>query len=126
LRTRNRAVLGIATGKSRKGVMHLFDRHGFHGWFATVQTSDTNPSKPHPQMVLEALAETGAEPHEAIVIGDTSYDIEMARAAGVGAIGVTWGNHPPGELEHAGAHHIINEFSELDEQLERLWEAMAR
>ncbi len=122
LRDRTDVVLGIATGKSRKGVAHLFERHGFEGWFATIQTSDTNPSKPHPGMVTQAMAETGAEPHQAIVIGDTSYDIEMARSAGAGAIGVTWGNHPRAELERAGAHYIISEFRELEEQLLALWE----
>ena len=125
LRAQEDVVLGIATGKSRRGVAHLLEKHGFDGWFATIQTSDTNPSKPHPSMVTEALAETGVEPRGAIVIGDTSFDIEMAREAGVGAIGVSWGNHPRTELERAGAHHIVNDFNELEARLEVLWEDRA-
>lgn len=101
---REEVVLGIATGKSRKGVARLLDREGWHGHFVTIQTADDNPSKPHPEMILRAMAETGAEPDATLMIGDTSYDIEMARAAGVHAVGVTWGYHAPERLTGAGAH----------------------
>lgn len=59
LRARDDVALGIATGKSRRGVAHLIERHGYEGWFATIQTSDDHPSKPHPSMIVTALAETG-------------------------------------------------------------------
>ncbi len=101
---REEVVLGIATGKSRKGVARLLDREGWHGHFVTIQTADDNPSKPHPEMILRAMAETGAAPDATLMIGDTSYDIEMARAAGVHAVGVTWGYHAPERLTGAGAH----------------------
>ena len=126
LRARDDVVLGIATGKSRRGVTHLIDKHGYDGWFATIQTSDGHPSKPHPSMIVTALAETGVPPAAAIMIGDTSFDIEMARAAGVGAVGVAWGNHAASELERAGAHTIANDFNELEEQLESLWQERMR
>ena len=126
LRARGDVTLGIATGKSRRGVAHLIEKHGWEGWFATVQTSDDHPSKPHPSMVVTALAETGLEPKAAIMIGDTSFDIEMARAAGVGAAGVAWGNHKPVELTKAGAHSIANDFNELERQLESLWQERTR
>jgi phosphoglycolate phosphatase len=122
LRNRDDVVLGIATGKSRRGAAHLIEKHGYEGWFATVQTSDDHPSKPHPSMIVTALAETGLAPSAAIMIGDTSYDIAMARAAGVGAAGVAWGNHPPDELTKAGAHSISNDFNELSQHLEQLWQ----
>jgi phosphoglycolate phosphatase len=122
LHARDDVLLGIATGKSRRGVAHLIEKHGYEGWFATVQTSDDHPSKPHPSMIVTALAETGLEASAAIMIGDTSYDIAMARAAGVGAAGVTWGNHPPIELTKAGAHSISNDFKELSLHLEQLWQ----
>jgi phosphoglycolate phosphatase len=122
LHARGDVLLGIATGKSRRGVAHLVEKHGFEGWFATVQTSDDHPSKPDPSMIVAALAETGLPPSAAIMIGDTSYDIAMARAAGTGAIGVGWGNHPPGELRKAGAHTISNDFKELERDLESLWQ----
>lgn len=122
LRARDDVLLGIATGKSRRGVDHLVEKHGFEGWFVTIQTSDNNPSKPHPSMLVTALAETGLEASAAIMIGDTSYDIAMARAAGVGAAGVSWGNHDPAELVKAGAHTISNDFNELEQHLQSLWQ----
>lgn len=115
-------TLGIATGKSRRGVAHLLAAKGLEGWFATIQTSDDHPSKPHPSMIVAALAETGSEPHQAIMIGDTSFDMAMARHAGVGAAGVAWGNHPLAELQQAGAHSIAHDFNELRAHLESLWE----
>jgi len=101
---RDDVLLGIATGKSRKGVSRLLDREGWQGRFVTIQTADDNPSKPHPEMILRAMAETGAEPAGTLMIGDTTYDIEMGLAAGVQALGVTWGYHAPERLIGAGAH----------------------
>lgn len=122
LRARDDVLLGIATGKSRRGVAHLIEKHGYQGWFVTVQTSDDHPSKPHPSMIVTALAETGLGPSAAIMIGDTSYDIAMARTAGIGAAGVSWGNHPAAELTKAGAHNISNDFNQLECNLELLWQ----
>lgn len=122
LRARGDVALGIATGKSRRGVAHLIEKHGYDGWFATIQTSDDHPSKPHPSMVTTALNETAADAAKAIMIGDTSYDIAMARAAGVWAAGVSWGNHAPDALVAAGAHTIANDFNELERQLDSLWQ----
>ena len=122
LRARGDVLLGIATGKSRRGMEHLFDTHRLTGWFSTVQTSDDHPSKPHPSMVAAALAETGVDPARAVVIGDTSFDMEMARAGGVGAIGVTWGNHLPDELQRSGAQLIVNNFNELQRGLDSMWQ----
>ena len=122
LRARGDTALGIATGKSRRGVAHLIEKHGWEGWFATVQTSDDHPSKPHPSMITMALNETATAATQTIMIGDTSYDIAMARAAGVWAAGVAWGNHPPVELTKAGAHSIANNFKELERQLDSLWQ----
>jgi phosphoglycolate phosphatase len=121
LRSRGDVLLGIASGKSRRGIDHLVEKHGWQGWFVTIQTSDAHPSKPHPSMVLSALAETGIEASDAMVIGDTSFDMEMARAAGAGAIAVSWGNHPVDVLRAANADAIISEFNELVPTLDRLW-----
>jgi phosphoglycolate phosphatase len=106
--------LGIATGKSRRGVARLVGHFGWDGLFSTVQTADDAPSKPHPGMVLQALAETGVEPGAAMLVGDTTFDIEMARAAGVRAVGVAWGYHPPASLIEAGAERILGHFDELE------------
>lgn len=126
LRARDDVVLGLATGKSRRGVAHLIEKHGFEGWFATVQTADDHPSKPHPSMIVAAMAETGLDPAAVLMIGDTSFDMAMARAAGAGAAGVAWGNHPAVELERAGAHMIARDFNELQAQLESLWQERMR
>lgn len=118
-------VLGIATGKSKRGVDRLIEREGWHGHFVTIQTADDHPSKPHPSMVLTAMVETGAEPHETIMIGDTTYDIQMALAAKVGALGVTWGYHPRDELADVGAHLIIDDYSEMPGALDRIFEQLS-
>jgi len=114
-------VLGIATGKSRRGLDHVLEGHGIAGWFDTVQVADDHPSKPHPAMIAAALAETGTRPERAVMVGDTSYDMEMARAAGVGALGVTWGYHPPAALSDAGAARLIDGFGALVPELRAIW-----
>jgi phosphoglycolate phosphatase len=107
-------LLGIATGKSRRGVAHLLDRHAWHSVFATIQTADDAPSKPHPAMILQAMEEVGAAPHDTVMIGDSSYDMEMACAAGVLPIGVSWGFQPVAALKEAGARRIVHSYADLD------------
>lgn len=113
-------LLGVATGKSRRGLLSVLEHHGLHDHFITLQTADDAPSKPHPGMVLRALEETGAKPEQAILIGDTTYDILMAKAAGVSSLGVGWGYHPPELLRNAGAAAMIEGSHELIPAL-RLW-----
>jgi phosphoglycolate phosphatase len=114
-------LLGIATGKSQRGVRAVLGRHGLAERFATIQTSDDAPSKPHPGMVLAAMRETGVAPQDTVVVGDTVFDLEMARAAGAGAIGVAWGYHPASALREAGAHAMIDAFAELVPALDHWW-----
>jgi phosphoglycolate phosphatase len=114
-------VLGIATGKSQRGVRMVLGHHGLLQHFSTIKTADDAPSKPHPGMVLEAMREADASADDTIVIGDTTYDMEMARAAGAGAIGVSWGYHPVADLHAAGAHAVIETFSSLLPALDELW-----
>jgi phosphoglycolate phosphatase len=106
-------LLGVATGKSRRGLDAVLDHHGLRPLFVTLQTADDNPSKPHPAMLERAMAETGSRPAETAFVGDTTFDVEMALAAGVRAIGVAWGYHPPGELADAGAERVLDSFTEL-------------
>ncbi|MGD9671207.1 MAG: HAD-IA family hydrolase [Hyphomicrobiaceae bacterium] len=106
-------VLGIATGKSRRGVDAVIEREKLHGMFETIQTADHHPSKPHPSMVLQAMTDTGARPEHTVVIGDTTYDMLMALNARAKAIGVTWGYHPRTALDACGAHALVNCYSEL-------------
>lgn len=118
-----RTFLGIATGKSRRGLDHLFDLHGFGPIFHTVQVADDHPSKPHPSMIEACLRETGVDSSQAVIIGDTSYDMEMGRAAGIHGIGVNWGYHPAAELSEAGARTILEDFAGLAPALDQIWEA---
>jgi phosphoglycolate phosphatase len=99
-------LLAVATGKSDRGLRHCLESHGIHARFASLQTADRHPSKPHPSMALAAIAESGAQPETSVVIGDTNYDIGMALAAGTGAIGAAWGYHERDELMAAGAHGV--------------------
>ncbi len=112
-------VLGVATGKALRGLEAVLARHGLARHFTTLQTADRHPSKPHPSMLLAAMAETGFGPSETVFVGDTTYDVEMARAAGVLPVGVRWGNHPPGELEAAGAALVLDRFDQLLEIVSR-------
>ncbi|MEQ1687357.1 MAG: HAD-IA family hydrolase [Sphingopyxis sp.] len=99
--------LGIATGKSQRGLVRLLDAHGILDRFVTLQTADHHASKPDPAMALAAMAQTLTAPACTVVIGDTAFDMMMARGAGAHALGVGWGYHPPAELHAAGAHAIV-------------------
>jgi phosphoglycolate phosphatase len=109
--------LGVATGKSDRGLTGCLASHAILDLFATLQTADRHPSKPHPSMLETAMAEAGAQPAQTVMIGDTAYDIEMARAAGCRAIGVAWGYHAPEELLAAGAEGVARTAAELGEML---------
>lgn len=106
-------LLGIATGKARRGLNVTLGMHNLAGRFATLQTADVAAGKPHPEMILRAMAETGADENQTVMVGDTTFDIAMARNAGVHAVGVDWGYHHRDELRDAGAHRIIENFSDL-------------
>jgi phosphoglycolate phosphatase len=96
-------LLAVATGKSDRGLRHCLESHGIHARFVSLQTADRHPSKPHPSMVEQAIADAGAAPDTSIVVGDTSFDMAMAVAAGAMGIGAGWGYHQAQELIEAGA-----------------------
>ena len=109
--------LGVATGMSDRGLTHCLETNGLTDMFVTLQTADRHPSKPHPSMLETALFEAAADPADAVMIGDTAYDMEMASAAGVRAIGVSWGYHAPVELAAAGAEFVAASPAELKEYI---------
>jgi phosphoglycolate phosphatase len=113
-------LMSIATGKARRGLDHMLDSHGLRRLFVGTQTADDAPSKPHPGMVLNCLAATGVDAHRAVVVGDTEYDMAMARAAGARAVGVGWGYHGVDRLRWGGAETIVDDFTALDAVLERV------
>ena len=121
LAQRDDVVLGVATGKSQRGVRMVLGHHGLLDHFITIKTADDAPSKPHPGMVIEAMREAGAEAADTVVVGDTVYDIAMARAAGASAVGVTWGYHRATALTEAGAFVVIDEFANLVSTLDKIW-----
>ena len=96
-------LLAVATGKSDRGLAHCLDCHGYAKRFISLQTADRHPSKPHPSMVNQAIADAGAAPETTVVIGDTAFDMAMAVAAGATGIGAAWGYHGTDELLAAGA-----------------------
>ncbi|MGD9812406.1 MAG: HAD-IA family hydrolase [Sphingobium sp.] len=106
-------MLGVATGKSDRGLRLCLEGHGIHDHFVTLQTADRHPSKPHPSMAMLAMSEAGATPETTVMIGDTSYDMEMAANAGMRGIGVGWGYHTPAELIAAGACAVAVDMDDL-------------
>ncbi len=107
-------LLGVATGKSDRGLERCLDHHAIKGLFVTLQTADRHPSKPHPSMIHQAVADAGADAASTVMIGDTVYDILMGKAAGTRTIGVSWGYHPAQELRDAGADAIAESMDELE------------
>ncbi len=96
-------LLAVATGKSDRGLKHCLEQNGIHARFVSLQTADRHPSKPHPSMVEQAIADAGAAPEATMVLGDTSFDMAMAVAGGATPIGAGWGYHDAQELIEAGA-----------------------
>lgn len=106
-------VFGIATGKNLRGLRHTLEAHGLTERFVTLQTADRAPSKPHPAMLHQAMAEIGVDQASTVLIGDTSFDMEMAYNAGTAGIGAGWGYHEPADLARAGAGRVISRPEEL-------------
>jgi phosphoglycolate phosphatase len=107
------ALLGIATGHRSDTIAPALQALRWTEFFQTIQAADTAPSKPHPAMLLQALAATGVEAKDAIFIGDTTFDMQMAEAAQLRSIGVAWGHHGADRLRAAGAYHVAETVDEL-------------
>ena len=122
LAERDDLLLAVATGKSRRGLEAMIRAHGLQGRFLSLQTADGHPSKPHPSMLQAALAETGTTADRAVMIGDTSFDMLMAGAAGLTGFGVSWGYHPAEALHAAGAARVLDDFDTLTQAIEE-WAA---
>jgi phosphoglycolate phosphatase len=106
LAEREDILIGAVTGKSRRGLVNILETHGFAPHFVVSRTADDCPSKPHPSMVTECCDEAGMRPADAIVVGDAIYDMQMAKAAGAKAIGVSWGYASVDDLIASGADAI--------------------
>ena len=106
-------TLSIATGKSRKGLDRVLSAVDLHSMFDGTRCADETDSKPHPAMVNELLALHGVEPGNAIVVGDTEYDMEMAKRAGVDRVGVSWGAHDSARLHSYDLVGCVDTSAEL-------------
>lgn len=124
LHAHDHLLLGIATGKSRRGLTRMIDVHGLDGLFVTTQVADDHPSKPHPSMLEQTLADTGVAARNALIIGDTSFDMEMGRAAGFGTIGCRWGYHPTSALAPF-TDRLVDTFDALEAAVFDLLEGRA-
>ena len=120
LAARDEVLLGIATGKSRRGLDRVLDEHGLTHFFVTTQAADDPPSKPHPSMLFQTMKDSGAEARNAIMVGDTSFDMEMGQAAGFATLAVDWGYHPREMLEPI-ATRMIEDFSQIDAAVDAIW-----
>lgn len=105
-------LLGVVTGKSRMGIDRICEAYKLH-CFITIKTADDCPSKPNPAMVIESCKQTGVFPESTYVIGDSIYDMQMAKLAKAKAVGVSWGYHMPDALRAAGADFIAREPKDL-------------
>lgn len=121
LHSQDETLLGVATGKARRGLDHAYESHGIGHYFVTHQTADGHPSKPHPSMLMQTMQDTGVDAARAVMIGDTEFDIEMGKAAGFATIAVDWGYHPIERLQKSAPDHIISSFDDLDETLDTIW-----
>ncbi|SDE32797.1 HAD-IA family hydrolase [Kordiimonas lacus] len=113
-------VLGVATGNSVRGLERVLKEHSIGHHFVTLQTADGHPSKPHPSMIHTAIAEAGSHADQTVMIGDTSFDMMMARNAPCGGIGVDWGYHHTDELTGAGAAHVATSFYDIPKAVKAL------
>jgi len=118
LAERGEVLLGVATGKARRGLQFLVDQHGWGDLFHTFQSADGHPSKPHPAMLVSAMDACAMTPSATVMIGDTTFDVDMAVAAGASAIGVSWGYHSPAALQQSGAEVVLDRFGDLIPYLE--------
>ncbi|MDT0574644.1 HAD-IA family hydrolase [Croceicoccus sp. F390] len=110
-------TLAVATGKSARGLAHCLAKNDIADLFISLQTADDHPSKPHPSMIISILQQTGMKSDTAVMIGDTSFDMAMAGAAGIRGIGVAWGYHRPAELLVAGAAGVARDAADLSKLL---------
>jgi phosphoglycolate phosphatase len=116
-------LLGVATGKSLSGLKSTLNIHDLHHHFVTLQTADLSIGKPDPDMLHKAMRDTGVDKKRTVMIGDTSFDMEMARNAGTLAIGVTWGYHDVEELLEAGAQGVVANFFQIPQAIADLLKA---
>jgi len=111
--------LAVATGKARRGLERALDATGLRRWFEATRCADEGFAKPHPGMLLMLLDITGVTPGQAVMVGDTTHDLELAANAGIDAVAVSYGAHPTDLLETRPAMARCDSVRELHEWLLR-------
>ena len=114
------ALLAVVTGKGRRGLGKVLDRHNLHDLFVVTKTADCGAGKPNPQVLLEAMDEVGADKTNSVIIGDTTYDILMGKNAGIKSVGVSFGYHSVADLKEAGAELIVDAFTDLPNAIDKV------
>jgi phosphoglycolate phosphatase len=109
--------LAVATGKSRRGLDMELESTGLGKLFQTTRCADEAFSKPHPQILLDVLDFLGMESRQALVVGDTEYDMQMAVNAGSDAIGISHGVHTPERLLQHGAQTVVDHLPQISDWL---------
>ncbi len=112
-------ILGVATGKSRRGLDRALQDTGLAALFPVSRCADEGFPKPHPEMLQVLMESLNIEPERTLMIGDTTHDLEMARNAGVPAVAVSYGAHPEAELCRMNPLACARTFRELMEWLEQ-------
>jgi phosphoglycolate phosphatase len=106
-------LLAVATGKNRRGLQRVLDQLGMLKFFHATRCADETQSKPHPQMLQELLVELAMPLNDAVMIGDTEYDMAMAQEVGMARIGVDYGAHAPERLQRYVPEMILSDFGQL-------------
>ena len=117
LRERNH-LLGVATGKTRRGLDDVLRTVDLKGLFHATRTADETASKPHPRMLLELMEEFSVAPERTLMIGDTTHDLQLAANAGVASIGVSYGAHEHAAFDAFDTAHVAHSTAELRDWLE--------
>lgn len=112
-------LLGVATGKSRRGLDDALNTSALRGLFDATRTADETASKPDPRMLLELMAQFRVAADRTLMIGDTTHDLQLARNAGTASVGVSYGAHDPASFDGHGARHVAHSTAELHDWLLR-------
>jgi phosphoglycolate phosphatase len=121
LSQRSDVALAVATGASERGMMRALKANSVDTFFTSMQCADGHPSKPNPSMAQACMSQCGATAEHTVVVGDTTYDMEMGQAARCASLGVLWGHHGREALLASGAHSVIETFEQLDAALDTIW-----
>jgi phosphoglycolate phosphatase len=111
--------LGVATGKSRRGLDDALNTSALRGLFDATRTADETASKPDPRMLVELMDECQVAPERTMMIGDTTHDLQLARNAGTASVGVSYGAHDHQLFDGFGARHVAHSTAELHDWLLR-------